>query len=73
MNYIKLWKKGFFYSLIVAVIAFLVSYFTTVMTIGDVDSIKAITNAGIIVLIVSFIAMPVVYGYLIEWINKKVK
>lgn len=85
-KYWRLWKKGFFYSLIIAVITLILAFIYSAIGISalNIETILEDIQAGtvelgtigilfLIAMLVGIVIMPILKGWMIEWINKKVK
>jgi len=66
-----LWKKGFIFSLIMAVIGFLLS--TVVALVSLQDLITGGVSIGLGAIAILIVVSPIIQGYFIEWINNKIK
>lgn len=79
-NITRWFKKGWAYSIVMAVVSFGVTLLTntTVARLTDVVSTEGISwkdlfAFGLMAMAFGFVILPTVSGYFMEWINKKIK
>ena len=73
-NLFKLWKKGIAFEMSMLLIGIILGVFGTEL-LSKTDLLFSLSNGlltlSIVVMIVGFVAIPIIKGFIIEWLNNK--